>query len=249
MVILIERVSLILKGKIMNLSNKVAIVTGASSGLGAATSKALVEHGTRVYGLARNANKLSKLHDELGKNFIPIVMDVSDEIAVNQWINGTFSKQFYPHVLINNAGVSQFEEVDKLPSEKWKAMINTNLNAVHYLTSKVVPFMKTDKEVSYIINIGSILGKVSGSTKSAYSATKFAIQGYSEALFKELRGHNIKVSVFNSGSIETDFFESSGIQSNGKMLKTKELADILIFLLQSPDNVLIDEMTVRPLRP
>lgn len=233
----------------MNLNNKIAIVTGASSGLGASTATALISQGSKVYGLARNANKLSILHDKLGENFVPIVMDVSDEVAIKQWINSTFSPSYYPHILINNAGVSQFEEVDKLSSDNWKAMIDTNLSAVHFMTTALVPMMKEDKEVSYIINVGSILGKVSGSTKSAYSATKFAIQGYSEALFKELRGYNIKVSVFNPGSIETDFFESSGIKSNEKMLKPSELADILVFLLQTPDNVLIDELTVRPLKP
>ncbi|MFA5574265.1 MAG: SDR family oxidoreductase [Brumimicrobium sp.] len=233
----------------MDLNNKIAIVTGASKGLGKATSIALIQKGCKVYGLARSANKLDQLRDELGNNFQPVVMDVSDENAIKNWIEYTFSETHRPTILINNAGMSQFDDVDKLTSEKWKAMVDVNLNSVHYMTAGIVPLMKADKDISYIINVGSILGKVSGSSKSGYSATKFAIQGYTEALFKELRGFNIKVSVLNPGSIGTNFFQSSGIEPNEKMLQPKELANIIVYLLESPDNVLIDELTVRPLRP
>ena len=117
-----------------------------------------------------------------------------------------------------------------------------------YLTSAIVPLMKATESSSHIINIGSILGKVSSSQKSAYSATKYAIQGFSEGLFKELRGFNIKVSCVNPGSIETGFFEASGIAPNPLMLQPHELADTLVYLLETPENVLIDELTIRPLR-
>lgn len=233
----------------MDLQNKIAIVTGASSGLGAATARALVKKGSIVYGLARNKEKLSHLKSELGDGFKVVSLDISKEENLSDWIEETFSSTFFPQIVINNAGVSQFEEVDQLSSKDWHQMIDTNLSAVHFMNAALVPFFKKDKNSSHIINIGSILGKVSGSKKSAYSATKFAIQGYSEALFKELRSFNIKVSCFNSGSINTHFFETSGIEANEKMLQADELADILIFMLETPDNVLIDELTVRPLRP
>lgn len=233
----------------MNLQNKIAVVTGASSGLGEATARKLVDKGTTVYGLARNSEKLKSLEAELGNSFKPVPLDISNETDLNTWIKKTFSSEYFPQIVINNAGVSQFEEVDQLSSKQWHQMIDTNLSAVHFMNAAIVPMMKKDESSSHIINIGSILGKVSGSKKSAYSATKFAIQGYSEALFKELREYNIKVSCFNSGSINTNFFETSGIEPNEKMLQASELADVLIFLLETPDNVLIDELTVRPLRP
>ncbi len=233
----------------MDIKGKTAIVTGASSGLGAATARTLAKKGVLVYGLARNEAKLGVIKDELGENFIPVQMDLSNIEEIGKWVKKTFDESHFPHILINNAGVSKFDAVDKLARQDWDNMINVNLSAVHSLTAAVVPFMKNDESSSHIINIGSILGKVSGSLKSAYSATKFAIQGYSEALFKELRGYNIKVTCFNPGSINTGFFESSGIEANEQMLQTEELADILIFLLETPENVLIDELTVRPLRP
>lgn len=234
----------------MNLqSNTTAIVTGASRGTGAAFSRALIEKGAVVYGLARSQDALETLRNELGDKFIPVSMDISDQEAVSSWISHTFLQDNMPDILINNAGVGYLENIDQLTTEKWHQMINTNLNAVYYLTSAVVPLMKKSKQMSYIINIGSILGKVSGSKKSGYSATKFAIQGFTEALFKELRGHDIKVSCINPGSIDTHFFEESGINPNNTMLQPDNLADILIFLLETPDNMLIDELTVRPLKP
>lgn len=133
--------------------------------------------------------------------------------------------------------------------DAWKNMIDTNLNAVHYLCSKIIPLMKQGKQTAHIINIGSILGKVSAASKGAYSATKYALQGYSEALFKELRKDQIKVTCFNPGSMNTTFFESSGIEGNNNMLDPSALADIITFILESPDNVLIDELSVRPLNP
>ncbi len=233
----------------MDLQNKIAVVTGSSSGLGAATARKLVQKGVTVYGLARTANILKNMEVELGEGFIGVALDVSKEADLNRWIDKTFSASYFPQIIINNAGVSKFEEVDQLSSKNWHQMIDTNLSAVHFMTAGLVPFLKKDKNSSHIINIGSILGKVSGSKKSAYSATKFAIQGYSEALFKELRSYNIKVSCLNSGSINTTFFKTSGIEANAKMLQADKLADILIFMLQTPDNVLIDELTVRPLQP
>jgi short-subunit dehydrogenase len=233
----------------MEINSKIAIVTGASKGAGAAFSKALTNKGATVYGLARNEKALKNLQTELGDGFLPIALDISDENAVRNWAETTFSKNHCPDILINNAGASQFAEVDKLGSGDWHKMVNTNLNATHYLVSALVPLMKKNKSPAHIINIGSILGKTSGSKKSAYSATKFAIQGYSEALFKELRGFNIKVTCLNPGSIATGFFKSSGIEPNESMLQPEELAQVLINVLETPDNVLIDELTVRPLRP
>lgn len=232
----------------MNLDSKIAIVTGASRGLGRATAIALLEKGATVYGISRSETELEALAADWNDLFNPVILDITQEEKVRSWAAETFSEANPPDILINNAGAGYFENIDAFTSEQWHQMIDTNLNAVFYLTAAVVPLMKVTDSSNHIINIGSILGKVSASGKSAYSATKFAIQGYSEALFKELRGHNIKVSCVNPGSIETSFFEASGIEPNPRMLQPEELAEVLIYLLETPDNMLIDELTVRPLR-
>lgn len=233
----------------MELEGKTAVVTGASRGAGEAFTSALVKNKCKVFGLARSYEQLEKLQQKLGDLFVPVPMDITAHEKLKAWVKTTFSANHFPDILVNNAGTSRLEEVDQLSDTDWQMMIQTNLSAVHYLTSAIVPWMKQTETSSHIINIGSILGKVSGTKKSAYSATKFAIQGYSEALFKELRAYNIKVTCLNPGSIQTDFFEESGISANEKMLQPNELADILIYLLKTPKNVLIDELTVRPLRP
>lgn len=233
----------------MNLENKTAIVTGASSGLGAAISATLIQNGTKVYGLARNTRALSALQNNLGAQFIPVSLDISDYDAVKRWGSETFSENSGPNILINNAGAGSFGKIDEMPSEEWAAMINTNLNGMYYITSQVVGLMKQKKEASHIINIGSILGSMGRAESAAYCTTKYGVQGFSDALFKELRFFNIKVTCFNPGSIDTHFFESSGIAAHSNMLHPQDLANTLVHILQTPDNMLISDITVRPLNP
>lgn len=233
----------------MNLNKKIAIVTGASGGLGAAISSALIQSGATVYGLARNKTSLDALKEKFGDPFIPVCLDISDQKAIKAWTNATFSKGTCPDILINNAGIGSFGKIDEMPSEEWFAMVNTNLNGLYYITSQVASLMKQTTESSHIVNVGSILGSEGRAESSAYCATKFGVQGFSDALFKELRFFNIKVTCFNPGSIDTHFFESSGIESHRNMLQAKDLADTMIHILQTPDNMLINEITIRPLNP
>lgn len=231
----------------MNLASKIAVVSGASRGLGKAITQALIKEGAAVYGLARSTSDLENLASQLGSSFHPVAMDITDSDAVRRWVKENFHLELVPHILVNNAGSGVFGKIDELPLEKWKQMVDTNLHGMYYLTSALVPLMKAAG--GHIINIGSILGKTTSGGKAAYSATKYAMQGMSEALFKELRGNNIKVSLVNPGSISTEFFTESGIQPNEDMLRPEEVAEVVIFLLKTPQNVLIDELTLRPLNP
>lgn len=237
----------------MDILNKTAIVTGASSGFGAAIATALIRNGAKVYGVARNSQKLKLLQNKLGSQFIPVSLDISDYEAVKSWINESFSENHAPDILINNAGIGSFGKIDEMPSDEWLTMINTNLNGMYYITSQVAGLMKQKKEQknegSHIINVGSILGSTGRAESAAYCTTKFGVQGFSDALFKELRFFNIKVTCFNPGSIDTAFFESSGIMAHTNMLHPQHLADTLVHILQAPDNMLISDITIRPLNP
>lgn len=233
----------------MNIQNKIAIVTGASSGLGSAISKTLVDAGATVFGLARNTNALQEVKKDIGIKFIPVSLDITEEKAVKKWFSENFSEEKSPDILVNNAGTGSFGKIDEMPSEEWYKMINTNLNGMYYITSETVRLMKPKNESTHIINIGSILGVTTRAEGAAYSATKYGISGFSESLFKELREYNIKVTCLNPGSIDTSFFKSSGIKSHGNMLQPEDIASTLLHILQTPDNMLISEMTVRPLNP
>jgi NADP-dependent 3-hydroxy acid dehydrogenase YdfG len=233
----------------MELNQKIAIVTGASSGLGAALATALVTKGVTVYGLARNIENLNVIKNKLGNTFIPVRIDITDQKAVAVWVKNTLSDSPLPDILINNAGAGYFRKIDELSLEQWHEMISTNLNGTFYLTSSIVPLMKQNPNVNHIINIGSILGKATRSEGAAYSATKYAMQGFSESLFKELRAYNIKVTCVNPGSIDTHFFEDSGIKPNQNMLQPNDIAALVIHIIETPDNLLVDEITLRPLNP
>jgi NADP-dependent 3-hydroxy acid dehydrogenase YdfG len=233
----------------MNVNGKIAVITGAGSGLGAALAKVLVAEGAIVYGLSRNGKKLSAVENELGKNFIAVAIDISDEKKISNWIKETFSANRLPDILVNNAGAGYFAQLDSLPVKRWHEMINTNLNGTFYITSGIIPLMKANKEPCHIINIGSILGKTARSESAAYSATKYAMQGFSEALFKELRSYKIKVTCINPGSIDTHFFEESGIHPHKNMMQPADVAQLILHLIETPDNLLVDEITLRPLIP
>lgn len=233
----------------MELKSKIAIVTGASKGLGAAISRSLVKEGVRVFGLARRRDELIKLQGELGEKFIPITLNLTNSSDVKAWLKNQFSENQAPDILINNAGIGSFGKFDEMPSEEWHSMINTNLNGMYTITNEVVRMMKKLQISGHIINIGSILGITTRSEGAAYSATKYAINGFSESLFKELRSFGIKVSCVNPGSIESGFFSTSGISAHPNMLQPKELADTIVHILKTPDNMLISEITIRPLDP
>jgi len=233
----------------MDIEGKIAVITGASSGLGASLADALITKGAAVYGLARNADKLHAIENRLRENFISVSIDITNQKDISSWVQDTFSDSHIPDILINNAGAGYFTKIDELSLERWHEMINTNLNGAFYITSSIVPFMKKNTKTSHIINIGSILGKTTRAESAAYSATKYGMQGFSEALFKELRSYKIKVTCVNPGSIDTAFFENSGIQPHKNMLQPKDIAQLLIHILETPDNFLVDEITVRPLIP
>lgn len=234
----------------MNISSKIAIVTGASSGIGTEFSKALVDKGATVYGLARSEGKLKSIQKELGDSFIPVTMDVTKHDDIKVWVDETFNDKHRPDILVNNAGLGLFGNVDELPLEDWHTMVSTNLSGVFYMTRLLVPHMKRNPGVCHILNIASIAGKIGNPQISGYNATKFGVRGFSESLFKELRYDGIKVTCFYPGSIATKFFEKAeGIETHPNMMMPQDVAKTLIDVIETADNFLINEIVMRPLNP
>lgn len=245
------------KRRPMELRNQTAIVTGASSGLGAQFSRDLVAEGMTVYGLARRKDRLQALETELDEldgdgRFIGVELDVTDEPALAEWVGGTFDGSdaaVAPAVLINNAGFGAFGAVDAFPVETWDRMVATNLSAVFYLTRLAVPLMKARDGVSHIVNISSVAGLMGNANLSAYNATKFALRGFSEALFKELRESGIRVTCLFPGSIATEFFDPLGVPVHENMMRAEDVSESVLHVLKAPDRMLINELTMRPSNP
>jgi NAD(P)-dependent dehydrogenase (short-subunit alcohol dehydrogenase family) len=237
----------------MNLTDAVALVTGASSGLGRHIATALVERGATVYGLARSTDTLNAIQDDLGRAFRPVTCDVRDEDAVQSAFDAVRDNQGRLDVLVNNAGLGQFGPVDELSTEAWDVQMDTNLRGVFLCTREAVPMMRAQNEATgfggHIVNIASIAGLIGNPNIGAYNATKFGLRGFSASLMKEVRDDGIRVTCLYPGSIETSFFDVAGVDMTDHPLKPGDVADTVMHVVEAPENHLISEVVLRPLRP
>ena len=237
----------------MILKGKTAVITGASAGLGRDFSNALIEKGATVFGLARRAEKLEEMDDRLGVLFHGIECDVSDEKQVKKAFESISSQSDRLDILVNNAGLGRFGLLEDMSAEDWDVQMATNLRGVFLCTRAVLPAMKRHNAETgfggHIVNICSVAGLVGNAEVSAYNATKFGLKGFSEALMKEVRNDGIKVSCLYPGSIQTDFFSTAGVEISIDAMTAEDITSSLIHVLETPDNYLVSEVVMRPLRP
>jgi NADP-dependent 3-hydroxy acid dehydrogenase YdfG len=236
----------------MILKDKVAVVTGASSGIGLEFSRALAGKGAHVFGLARSMNKMQALQKELGERFHPVQCDVRNEASVRSAFRTVLNEGKRVDVLINNAGLGKFGPVHELSLEDWEVQMQTNLRGVFLCTREAVPPMQRQNTESgfggHIINIASIAGLLGNPNLGAYNATKFGVRGLSEAMMKELRDFGIKVTCVYPGSIDTSFSGAERFMSRNAMTP-QDIASTVLHILETGDNYLISEVVMRPLRP
>jgi NAD(P)-dependent dehydrogenase (short-subunit alcohol dehydrogenase family) len=237
----------------MDLKDKVVVVTGASSGLGRAFSETLIARGAHVFGLARRRDRLDALREALGERFHPVRCDVRLEDDVAGAFETVRREAGRLDVLVNNAGLGKFGPVDRLSVDEWDLMMETNLRGVFLCTRAAVPVMRRQNEASgfggHIVNIASVAGLIGNPNISAYNATKFGLRGFSEALMKEVRDDGIKVTCLFPGSIATEFFQVAGVDLTPNPMQPEDVAATLLHVLETPDNYLISEAVMRPLRP
>ncbi|TGE15422.1 SDR family oxidoreductase [Hymenobacter elongatus] len=229
----------------MDLTGKIAILTGVSKGIGRATAEALLAHGAIVAGWGRTAP--TGLRHE---RFHFFACDVRDEVAVQEaYVNTRRELGEEIHVLVNNAGLGISGEVDGFSSDDWKLMFDTNVHGLFYCTKAVLAQMKK-QQLGHIINICSIAGTTGIEKMSGYCATKFAVRGFSQSLYKEVRADGIKVTCLYPGSTETNFFdEIPGTAANASMMQPQDIAATIIYALQTPFNFHLVDIEMRPLQP
>ena len=226
----------------MTVKDKVAVITGASSGIGLFTTKAFLDSGMKVSGWQRSDANVEH------ENFRNVSCDVSKPDSVKQALEQTLKAFGRIDILINNAGFGYFKKLHETSDEEWHAMFNVNVHGVFNCTRAVVPTM-IQQQSGHIVNISSIAGKVAVVEGGGYSATKFAVTAMSHAMFRELRQYNIKVSVVYPGSVNTHFFDNVEHKLKAEdMIQPQDLAQSLLQVVSTPPDYLPFELEVRTMR-
>jgi NADP-dependent 3-hydroxy acid dehydrogenase YdfG len=247
-------------------NSKVAIVTGASSGIGYATSLALSKSGIRVAVGARRMDRLQELEEQIVRNgderrggegeiFIQRKLDVTSKSDCDSFVDTVARKWGRVDILINNAGLMPLSHFKNCKVKEWEQMIDVNIKGVLYCTSAVIPYM-LDKKSGHIVNISSVAGRIVFAGGSVYCATKHAITAFSEGLRKELSPEdNIRVTCIEPGAVSTELLEtitdesmSKFVQASKSMerLQSEDIANAILYAIQAPNHVNVNEILMRP---
>ncbi len=234
------------------LDGKIVIVTGASSGIGRETALAAADEGANVAAVARNGERLALLSEEMGDRghgaFITVECDVTDEAAVYRMAEEVLSRFGRIDALVASAGVGKSPssksvfpvETARLPLKEWEDVIRVNLTGVFLSNRAVLPAMKKQRSGT-IVNISSHPAGIKGQPYApAYSASKFGVVGFTEALCEEVRPHGIKVHVVLPGLTDTPMTSGTALGARmGKALSPGTVADLIVYLLSLPEDTLI----------
>lgn len=229
------------------LDGKVALVTGGSRGIGRGIAEALAAEGATVALTARSQEDADAAARDIGARAIGLACDVRSEDSVADLFRRLDEAAGDLDVLVNNAGVGIFEPVADLSPEDWRTVIETNLNGPFYCCHHALPRMRRRGGGS-IVNISSLAGKNPFPTAAAYNASKFGLNGFSEALMMEVRDQGIRVSYVMPGSVATGF-GSGAPEKEDWALRPVDVAEVVLGLLRSPARALVSRVEMRPSRP
>ncbi|MGB9179399.1 MAG: SDR family oxidoreductase [Pyrinomonadaceae bacterium] len=236
----------------MNLNGKTAIVTGSTKGIGRAIAEALLREGMNVCVSARKSDEVERAVSELGDvgegGLTGAVCDVRDYEEVKALVEHTVAEFGGVDVLVNNAGVGFFGTVEAMSPEDFRAVLETNVFGVFYCCHEAIPQMKK-RSGGYIINISSLAGTNAHPQMAAYNASKFGLNGFSEALMQEVRQDNIKVSYIMPGSVNTHFGNDEPSAEQSWQLQPADIARVVLDLLHHDDRSLPSRVEIRPSKP
>ncbi|WP_199184851.1 SDR family oxidoreductase [Cryobacterium sp. M15] len=235
-----------------DLTAKIAVITGASSGIGAAAARLLVEEGAHVILVARRVERLQELAAELGDSATVMQVDVADAAAVTSMFATIKTRFGGVDLLFNNAGLGINSPFESSDPDDWKSMIDVNLYGVLNCTQAAIPLMR-GRAGAMICSVSSVGGRYGAATWSVYSATKYAVVGFHDALRKELGEEGIRVSVLEPGAVWTEFGENVSDalltrRTQLEAMQSEDVAQALVFAFAQPANVLIQEILMRPVK-
>lgn len=240
------------------LLGKVALVTGASSGIGEATAIALAEEGARVAVTARRRDRLDKLAVQiaaLGAEPLVLEADLLDETQAQSVVHQTEAHFGRLDVLVNNAGVMYLEPVAEADLGRWRQMLELNVLSLIASTQAALAGM-TARGDGHVVNISSTAGRIANPNAAAYSATKFGVVAFSEALRREVYRHGIRVSVIEPGVVQTELRDHIGHAATRdalnawadgmRQLQSRDVAEAIAFCVTRPPHVNVNEILMRP---
>jgi 3-hydroxy acid dehydrogenase / malonic semialdehyde reductase len=240
---------------------KVALITGASSGIGAASARALARAGFHLALGARRVNRLEALADEIeaevGRRPLILDHDVTSLESCTRFVEKTVRHFGKVNVLLNNAGLALGVDyvADVKDETEWQTMIDTNIMGVLRMSRLVIPYLE-DSGCGHIINLGSIAGREAYAGGAVYCATKFAVRAITDALRQELLGKPIRVTTIDPGMVETEFSvvryrgdkeKADNVYAGMTPLTAEDIADCIVFAATRPSHVNIDAVIVKPL--
>lgn len=236
----------------MNLKGKTAVVTGGTKGIGRAIAEALVAADANAFVTARKRGEIDetvKLLNGLGHGrSAGIVCDVREYSQVKALFERTVSEFGGLDILVNNAGIGLFAKVEDISPDDFRAVLETNLFGVYYCCHEAIPLMK-QRGGGYIINISSLAGTNAHPEMAAYNASKFGLNGFSEALMQEVRHEGIKVSYIMPGSVNTEFGDDTPSAEKSWQLQPQDVAQVVLDLLHHDERSLPSRVEIRPSKP
>ncbi len=238
---------------ISELKDKVAVVTGGTRGIGYCIAHALLAQGAKVFICGRDPSTLRAALESLvrdgGDRVDGTGADVRRHEDCRRLIRAAAARFGGLDILVNNAGIGIMKPVDQLTPEEWDATIETNLSGVFYCCREAIPLMR-QRGGGYIFNISSLAGSNPFAGGSAYNASKFGLNGFSEAMMQDVRYDGIRVSYIMPGSVDTDFAAAPGSKPRETWKLTGEdIAKAVVDLFKFPQSALASRIEMRPAQP
>ena len=235
-----------------SIGDRIAIVTGGTRGIGRAIACALLDAGARVVVCARGKEAVTACVEALGQQWggrvKGMACDVSRYDQVQSLVDFTLGEYGGLDILVNNAGVGVMGDIAEISPRQWQEVIGTNLTGVYHCCHAAVPILRS-RGGGYILNIGSLAGKYGFAGGSAYNASKFGLNGFSEAIMQDLRHDNIRVSTILPGSVNTEFRGHRAGETARWKLTPEDVAQVVLDLLRHDPRSLPSRVELRPSRP
>lgn len=239
-----------------------ALVTGASSGIGEATARALAAEGAAVALAARRTERVESLARELGGQgrALALTTDVTVEREAREAVERTVSELGRLDIVINNAGVMLLGPIEGAPLEEWERMVRLNVLGVLYIAHAALPHLlraadKGPRRVADLVNISSVAGRSARTGAGVYNLTKFGVGAFSESLRQELTRRHLRVSLVEPGAVATELTEhlrpeireqTAAMFADAEPLQAQDIADAITFIVTRPRRMAINEVLVRP---